>query len=57
MISVENLSFAYTGKPVLQDVSFEVRRGEIQRGAKIPGFVPDDPFDPEIFNRRYHGRR
>jgi len=28
-------------------------RGRIQRGAKIEGFVPQDPFDPEIFNRRY----
>jgi len=28
-------------------------RGPIRRGAKIEGFVPKDPFDPEIFNRRY----
>jgi len=28
-------------------------RNPIQRGAKIEGFVPKDPFDPEIFNRRY----
>ena len=26
----------------------------VKRGAP-PGFVPVDPFDPEIFNRRYHG--
>jgi iron complex transport system ATP-binding protein len=29
MICVENLEFSYTGKPVLREVSFEVRRGEI----------------------------
>jgi hypothetical protein len=27
----------------------------VQRGAPIKRFVPVDPFDPEIFNRRYHG--
>lgn len=26
----------------------------VQRGAKIEQFAPVDPFDPEIFNRRYH---
>lgn len=26
----------------------------VQRGAKIKQFAPVDPFDPEIFNRRYH---
>lgn len=29
MIKVENLTFAYTGPPVLQDIDLEVRRGEI----------------------------
>ncbi len=29
MIRVENLSYGYTAQPVLRDVSFEVRRGEI----------------------------
>jgi len=24
--------------------------------SKLPGFVPVDPFDPEIFNRRYFGK-
>jgi len=27
-----------------------------KRGARLPRFVPADPFDPEIFNRRYFGR-
>jgi hypothetical protein len=27
----------------------------IQRGAATGQFVPADPFDPEIFNRQYHG--
>ncbi len=26
---------------------------KVQRGAKIKQFVPADPFDPEIFNRRF----
>lgn len=25
----------------------------IQRGAQLPRFIPVDPFDPEIFNRRF----
>ncbi len=29
-------------------------RPKLQRGAKIKQFVPKDPFDPAIFNRRYH---
>lgn len=29
----------------------------VQRGAKIPVFVPNDPFDPEIFNRRLSGQQ
>ena len=28
----------------------------VQRGAPLPVFVPVDPFDPEIFNRRYFGK-
>lgn len=28
----------------------------VKRGAPLPLFVPVDPFDPEIFNRRYFGR-
>jgi len=28
-------------------------RPKVQRGAKLKQFVPADPFDPEIFNRRY----
>jgi len=31
-------------------------RPKIQRGAKLKQFVPADPFDPEIFNRRYSRR-
>ena len=31
-----------------------VDRPGVQRGAQIKRFVPADPFDPEIFNRRYH---
>jgi hypothetical protein len=27
----------------------------VQRGAPLPVFVPVDPFDPEIFNRRFFG--
>jgi len=27
--------------------------GNVQRGAPIEGFTPEDPFDPEQFNRRY----
>ncbi|MHC4177091.1 MAG: hypothetical protein ACYSWU_06275 [Planctomycetota bacterium] len=27
----------------------------VKRGAPLPVFVPVDPFDPEIFNRRYFG--
>jgi hypothetical protein len=30
---------------------------KVQRGAKLPQFVPKDPFDPEIFNRRFHERQ
>jgi hypothetical protein len=30
---------------------------KVQHGADAkPAFVPKDPFDPEIFNRRFHGR-
>lgn len=29
--------------------------GSVKRGARLPVFVPVDPFDPEIFNRRYFG--
>jgi len=25
----------------------------VQRGARLPRFIPVDPFDPEIFNRRF----
>lgn len=28
----------------------------VKRGAALPLFVPVDPFDPEIFNRRYFGK-
>jgi len=31
----------------------EPPRRRVQRGAEIEGFVPKDPFDPDIFNRRY----
>ena len=27
----------------------------VKRGAQIEQFTPADPFDPEIFNRRYFG--
>lgn len=30
-----------------------VNHSPIKRGAPLPRFVPADPFDPEIFNRRY----
>lgn len=30
-----------------------LHRPEVKRGNPFPGFVPADPFDPEIFNRRY----
>jgi hypothetical protein len=30
-------------------------RSPSKRGEPPQGFVPADPFDPEIFNRRYHG--
>lgn len=29
---------------------------KVQRGAQIPAFVPADPFDPAIFNRRFFGQ-
>jgi len=29
----------------------------VEQGADGEGLVPDDPFDPEIFNRRYHGEK
>lgn len=29
----------------------------LQRGGGILGFVPVDPFDPAIFNRRFHGQK
>jgi hypothetical protein len=38
------------GAPAPED---DPPRVPIQRGAKIEGFVPKDPFDPEIFNRLY----
>ncbi len=31
-------------------------RPRVQRGAPLEGFVPADPFDPGIFNRRYFGK-
>ncbi|OHB70797.1 MAG: hypothetical protein A2V70_13600 [Planctomycetes bacterium RBG_13_63_9] len=30
-----------------------LNRPAVQHGAPLPGFVPVDPFDPEIFNRRF----
>ena len=30
-------------------------RPKVKRGASLPRFVPADPFDPEIFNRRFFG--
>lgn len=33
--------------------SLGLRSGRVRRGAPVPGFTPRDPFDPEIFNRRY----
>jgi hypothetical protein len=32
-----------------------VRSGDPKRGTPMPGYRPRDPFDPEIFNRRYFG--
>jgi hypothetical protein len=32
-----------------------VQGPSVQRGAPLPIFVPVDPFDPEIFNRRFFG--
>jgi hypothetical protein len=29
---------------------------QVKRGAPPPSFAPIDPFDPEIFNRRFHPR-
>ncbi len=31
--------------------------GGVQRGAKVEGFVPQDPFDPEQFNRRFYPKK
>lgn len=41
------------GAPGLQPPSSDLKRSEPQRGAASLGFEPKDPFDPEIFNRRY----
>jgi hypothetical protein len=30
-------------------------RPQVQRGARTAAFVPADPFDPAIFNRRFFG--
>ncbi|NLE36895.1 MAG: hypothetical protein GX621_02610 [Pirellulaceae bacterium] len=35
----------------------EPTRSPVKRGADIERFVPADPFDPEIFNRRHHPDR
>ena len=35
----------------------EPARNPVKRGADIERFVPADPFDPEIFNRRHHPTR
>ena len=32
-------------------------RSPVKRGAEVDSFVPADPFDPEVFNRRYHPER
>lgn len=38
-------------------VSISHPRGPVKRGEQPQGFVPKDPFDPEIFNRKYFGRK
>ncbi len=37
----------------LEDLDAQPR---VRRGNPLPGYRPADPFDPEIFNRRYHPR-
>jgi hypothetical protein len=34
--------------------SLPTSKPKVQRGAPIPKSEPKDPFDPELFNRRYH---
>jgi len=47
---------ASAGWPSTSDPSTGRSAGTpVKRGARIERFVPVDPFDPEIFNRRYHG--
>ena len=38
------------------DVPAIPHRPQVKRGGLPPSFVPIDPFDPEIFNRRFHPR-
>jgi hypothetical protein len=39
--------------PTIHDVP---RRSEAKRGATAAEFQPADPFDPEVFNRKYFGK-
>ena len=38
------------------DTPSAAHRPQVKRGGLTPSFAPIDPFDPEIFNRRYHSR-
>jgi hypothetical protein len=53
-----SFSAEYPGQPPVVRLK-EERPAEVpdlpKRGNPLPGFVPVDPFDPEIFNRRYFG--
>ncbi len=49
------------GRPSEADSSPPARKlpaspSPVQRGAPLPVFIPVDPFDPEIFNRRFFSR-
>jgi hypothetical protein len=38
------------------DAPSTAHRPQVKRGGLPPSFAPIDPFDPEIFNRRFHPR-
>ncbi len=43
----------FSAAPLETPVEQPGARPRVQRGATLEGFAPADPFDPEIFNRRY----